>query len=71
MNNQRIAGTDAVSLSYWYSLQFLQTSVKYSFVLYLHLMSSHARISMRQNTAGVKLPVTCYFKRSKTLFYSV
>lgn len=59
---------DAASLSYWYSLQLLKTSVKYSFVLYLHLMSSHGRISMRQNMAGVTLGIMSYFKRRKELF---
>jgi len=59
---------EAVSLSYWYSLWLLGTSVRYSFVLYLHLMSNHARISMRQNTAGVKLGIMRYFKRRKELF---
>lgn len=67
MNNQRIARMDAVSLSYWYSLWLLGTSVKYGFVLYLHLMSNHARISMRQDMAGVTLGIMHYFKRRKEL----
>lgn len=68
MNNQRTARLDALNLGDLYSLQLPGTSVKYSFVSCLHLISNHARVSKRLNVYAVTLGIMCYFKNKKKLF---
>lgn len=61
---------DALNLSNLYALQLPGTSLKYSFVLCLHLMSNHARISKRLNMSAVTLGI-CVTSKARRNFSKV